>query len=83
MAALGAVYRELGRLDEALHHYEAARQIAVEVGDRWGEGIALTGLGATGCDLGEYTTAAAYLRRSAAISREIGDGWVEGLAKLL
>ena len=63
---------------EALQSLEQALVIYQEIGNRQGEGTALTGIGLMYDNLGEYEQALDYYQQSLAIVQEIGDHSSEG-----
>ena len=68
----------LGRVEEAIGHYEQSLSIAREVGDRHGEGVRLSSLGNAYSTLGKLEEAIEYYEQSLIIAREVGDRRGEG-----
>jgi tetratricopeptide (TPR) repeat protein len=70
------VYQEMGRLDDALRHHEAALRGISRAGDRHVEGFIRISHGETLEKLGSYEAAARSLESSVAICREYANGTV-------
>ena len=75
---LGNTYRDLGKVERAIEHYQQALAIAREIGDRSGEGIWLGNLGNIYSALGQVERALEHYQQALAIAREIGDRSGEG-----
>ncbi len=75
LGSLAFVYRDLGRLDEALDCVTSALEVCRKVGDVWGEGIALIAATMVYRDRGEPDRAIATCRDALAILRQTGDEW--------
>jgi tetratricopeptide (TPR) repeat protein len=75
---LGLAYADLGQVEEAIEHYQAALDIAREIGDRRNEGVHLGNLGIAYADLRQAEKAIEHLQAALVISREIGDRRSEG-----
>ena len=69
----------LGDYRKAIEYEEQFLKIAVEIGDRAGEGIASGRLGNAYQSLGNYRKLIEYRENCLKIAREIGDGAVEGI----
>jgi tetratricopeptide (TPR) repeat protein len=78
MGNLGLAYADLGRMDEAIAHYQQALAIHRESGDRRAEGNALGNLGEAYRNLGRLDEAIAHYQQALAIARQIGDRRGEG-----
>ncbi|MFH7245085.1 MAG: tetratricopeptide repeat protein, partial [Spirulina sp.] len=76
---IGAVYRNLGRYEQALGYYTDALAILQEVGDRAGEGVTLNNIGLVYRNLGQYEQALGYYTDALAIVQEVGDRAGEGV----
>ena len=73
---LGNAYRSLGDYLKAIEYLEKHLKIAIDIGDRGGEGLANGNLGITYCTLSDYRKAIEYLEKHLKIAIEIGDqGW--------
>ena len=70
---------EVRRFEEAITAQQDAIAICREVGDRRGEGVALSGLGAALREVGRFEEAITAQQDAAAISREAGDRHSEGV----
>lgn len=70
---LGNTYRNLGKVKQAIEHFEQALVIAREVGDRSNEGLVLSDLGRVYRHLGEVKRAIEYQEKALVIAREIND----------
>jgi tetratricopeptide (TPR) repeat protein len=70
---LGALYRDRGRLNEAIASYNEALNKFEEAGDTHGKGLALIGLGIIHRNLQDWDTAEDLLRRAALILKAVGD----------
>lgn len=64
---------QMRRFDQAQGYFERSLVIWQELGDPWGEAVALSSLGALHGELGHYETAHAHLRRSLDLRRALGD----------
>ena len=71
--ATGALRQDTSRYGEARTHYDRARALFKEVGDRKGEANAMSGLGDALRWLSRYEEARAQHERALSIRREIGD----------
>ncbi len=71
------LYR-IARYAEAMPLFEQSLRISQEIGDKAGEGEALSNIGAIHHAKGDYTTALKYLKQSVRIMQEIGDKTGEG-----
>jgi tetratricopeptide (TPR) repeat protein len=69
---LGIAYAALGDSRRAIEHYEQARAIAREIGDRRGEAIGSWNLGDEYAKLGELEKAIALMQVTVDFEREIG-----------
>ena len=65
---------------KAVKYCEKHLKIAIEIGDRDGEGAAYGNLGTAYCSLGDYQKAIDYLEKHLKIATEIGDRGGEGAA---
>ena len=63
---------------KAVKYCEKHLKIAIEIGDRYGEGAAYGNLGNAYCSLGDYQKAIEYLEKGLKIAIEIGDRGGEG-----
>ncbi len=77
---LGLAYYSLGEYDKAINYHQQSLQIAIEIGDRYGEGNALGSLGNAYLSLGEYDKAIKYHQQHLQIARQIGNRYGEGNA---
>ncbi|KPQ32735.1 MAG: hypothetical protein HLUCCO16_19630 [Phormidium sp. OSCR] len=75
---MGNVYNSLGQYERAIDFYEQSLAITREIGDRAGEGNALSNLGNVYNSLGQYERAIDFYEQSLTIAREIGDRAGEG-----
>ena len=75
---LGLAHLGMGDAQRAIPVFEEGREIAVEIGDRRGEGNALGNLGIAYVDLGQVEKAIGYYEQGLVIDREIGDRGGEG-----
>ena len=75
---LGTVFFTLGDYVKANEYLEKALAIAIEIGDRKGEGTCYGNLGSVFISLGDYVKAIEYLEKALAIAIEIGDRKGEG-----
>jgi tetratricopeptide (TPR) repeat protein len=82
LGALGFVYFDLRRHEEAFDHYQNALPICQEIGDQWCEAIALLGLSRAYRHLGNYEEALSRSKRALRICEEIDDPWSQTLALL-
>jgi tetratricopeptide (TPR) repeat protein len=82
LGALGFVYFDLRRHEEAFDHYQKALPICQEIDDPWCEAIALLGLSRAYRHLGNYEEAFTCSRRALRICEEIDDPWSQTLALL-
>src|ERR1019366_3879583 len=73
-------YRFLGRHEEAAAALNDALAVQRQVGDRYGEGIALCNLGEAYLEIGRLDDAIIRSREALAIVRDIGSARVEGYA---
>ncbi|MFG6107278.1 tetratricopeptide repeat protein [Leptothoe sp. EHU-05/26/07-4] len=69
---------KISRWQEALEKLKQALIVYQEIGDRQGEGRALTGIGAIANNLGQYPQALDYLEQALVIIRETSDRASEG-----
>ncbi|NEP85330.1 MAG: tetratricopeptide repeat protein [Okeania sp. SIO3B3] len=69
-----------GDYESTQQHCYQAYLISREIGDRNGEGIALSNLGILALHKDDYPTAYQHLEQSLKISRDIGDRFGEGMA---
>lgn len=76
----GNVCLHVGRYDEAQSYFEEFLAIQRVIGNRTGEGAALSNLAQTYQVRGDYETAQRYLKESLVIQRTIGDQAGEGAA---
>ncbi|MCA1702521.1 MAG: tetratricopeptide repeat protein, partial [Actinobacteria bacterium] len=82
MGALGFVYFDLLRHNEALDHYQNALPICQEIDDQWCESIALVGLSRAYFHLGQYEEALNHAQQALHICQEINDPWSQTFALL-
>ena len=68
----GAALEKTGHLREAVTLLRQAESLAVQEGDRWTTGMALSNLGSTLQELGQWREAEEVQRRSLAMAHEIG-----------
>ncbi|MCK2221474.1 tetratricopeptide repeat protein [Actinomadura sp. ATCC 31491] len=66
------VLQALGRIEEALEHFEQGRAEFTEIGERWGLTLVLSGLGALYQEQGDYRRACALAEEALATARELG-----------
>ncbi|MDY6877543.1 MAG: tetratricopeptide repeat protein, partial [Chloroflexota bacterium] len=78
LGKLGILHDSLGEVGRAIEYYEAALEIAREIGDRRGEGNHVGNLGLAYSGLGEVGRAIEYYEAALEIAREIGDRRGEG-----
>ncbi|MGR0481119.1 MAG: tetratricopeptide repeat protein [Candidatus Electronema sp. V4] len=71
------LYR-IARYAEAMPFFKQSLHISQEIGDKAGEGEALSNIGAIHHTKGDYTTALKYLKQSLRIMQEISDKTGEG-----
>ncbi|MFI5781202.1 tetratricopeptide repeat protein [Nocardia sp. NPDC051570] len=76
-AHLGDAYRELGDLDQAWSYGQRGCDLFVTMGDRQGQGYALTRLARTGRRRGDPAAALALCDEAEVAGRETGDRWGE------
>ncbi|AHH96721.1 BTAD domain-containing putative transcriptional regulator [Kutzneria viridogrisea] len=74
-AALGVVYNDLRRYEEAVTHYRLALEVYPDTEDRWMEGIATNALANTYVAMGRFDEAMPCLRRAAELFERIGNHW--------
>ena len=72
------MFHSLGEYQKAKEYFEKALAIAIEIGDRGGEGTTYGNLGSVFHSLGEYQNAKEYYEKALAIAIEIGDRRGEG-----
>ena len=70
---LGTVYRKVGKCDEAIKYHEKGLSIAIEIGDKDGEGTAYANLGTVYSNIGKYDESIKYQEKQLSIAIEIGD----------
>jgi tetratricopeptide (TPR) repeat protein len=70
---LGTAYRETGKLDQALEHYEQSNRFRREAGDKRGLATTYSNMGQVYVNMGKAEEALAAIQKSLALSREIGD----------
>ncbi|MBU0494313.1 MAG: tetratricopeptide repeat protein, partial [Chloroflexi bacterium] len=70
---VGLIHTNLGRDEQAVHHYEQALASAREWGDRASISDMLNILGATARERGDYGMAVEYGQEALAITRELGN----------
>ncbi|RMX48114.1 hypothetical protein pdam_00002607 [Pocillopora damicornis] len=75
---LGDVFHSLGEHQKAKENHEKALAIAIEIGDRKGEGTGYENLGYVFYSLGEHQKAKEYFEKALAIKIEIGNRKGEG-----
>ena len=73
-------FQSLGVYHKPIKYYEKRLKIAIEVGDRGGEGTAYGNLGNAYYSLGDYQKAIEYLEKSLKITMEIGNRDRDGRA---
>ena len=73
-------YASLGDYQKAIEYHEKHLKIAIEIGDRAGEGRAYGNLGNAYHSLGDYRKALEYHEKRLKIAKEIGDRAGEGEA---
>jgi len=78
LGQIGIVYHSLGNFNKAIEFFQKGLAIAVEVGDRAGEGILYSLLGTAYRDLGNFNKALEYHQKDLAIAVEVGDRAGEG-----
>jgi tetratricopeptide (TPR) repeat protein len=69
---LGCRYRDLGQVDRAIEFHQQCLAIMRELGDRYGEAIALGNLGKCFSDLGQVRRAIELCEQALPIDREVG-----------
>jgi tetratricopeptide (TPR) repeat protein len=74
---LGVAYRQLGRRQDALEHYQQALTLWRTICDQWGEAHALTNLGETHQELGQYEQALELFQPALLLWRQLDDKWGE------
>ena len=74
---LGTVLYSLSEFEKSIGYLNKALEIAIEIGDREGEGRCYNNL-ATVSSLGDYVKANEYVEKALAIAIEIGDRYGEG-----
>ena len=79
LAGLGIVYRLLGRVDEAVVHFDQALSIARETNNRQGEGVVLGHLGSIYHELGYVEKCIKFLENALVIAQEFKDRRKEGI----
>ncbi|WP_211173309.1 tetratricopeptide repeat protein, partial [Brasilonema bromeliae] len=67
---LGSAYDSLGQDKIAINYYQQSLAIALEIGDRTGEGGSLCNLGSAYCSLGQYQQAIDYYQQALIVLRE-------------
>ena len=72
------MFDSLGEYQNAKEYHKKALAIAIEIGDRPGEGTTYGNLGSVFDSLGEYQKAKEYHEKALAIAIEIGDRGGEG-----
>ncbi len=75
---VGTSHHRLSEVQKAIEYYEQRLSIAREIGDRYGQGIALGNLGIAYKDLGKIQKAIGYYEQRLAIAHELGDRHGEG-----
>ena len=75
---MGTVYSKVGKYDEAIKYLEKGLSIAIEIGDKSGEGTGLWDLGTVYSKVGKYDEAIEYLEKGLSIAIDIGDKDGEG-----
>jgi tetratricopeptide (TPR) repeat protein len=81
LASLATQLHDIGRLDEALLHYEAALAEQREIGERFAEGVVLGNLATLYNDQGHLARARELYLQTIDICREVGDLEGEGLTQ--
>jgi len=76
---LGVAYKRLGEYKQAIDYYQQSLTIAREIGDRWGESIALCNLGETFIKLERYSEALEKLQLALEICKAISNRSTEAL----
>ena len=78
--SVGHAYSSLGDFQKAIDYNEKLLKIAIEIGDRVGEGGAYGNLGIASNSLGDIRKAIEYIENHLKIAIEIGDKVGEGQA---
>ncbi|MBV9142013.1 MAG: tetratricopeptide repeat protein [Pseudonocardiales bacterium] len=79
---LGMAYLDLRQYDEALDHCQRALHICQDIGDSWGEAVALLGLAKAYVHLGRYNEALDHSQQALRICQDISDPWSHTFALL-
>ncbi|PZG13531.1 BTAD domain-containing putative transcriptional regulator [Nonomuraea aridisoli] len=66
------ILQGLGRVDEAVEHFEVSLAGFREIGERWGAVLALSGLGSLWQEQGDYRGAHALADEALTLARELG-----------
>jgi len=69
----GLIFRDTGRLDQALASFGQAREIDERLGSRWGLAYDLRNLGLTRIRMGQSAEAVPLLEQAIAVTADIGD----------
>jgi tetratricopeptide (TPR) repeat protein len=80
LGTVGPAYADLGEVERAIDYFRQHLDNAREIGDRQGEGAALSNLGLAYTDMGQVKRAIRYCKQALKIAREIGDREGEGAA---
>lgn len=78
LRALGAVCKEIGRVDASREHFDRALTIAREIGDRQLQGVVLSGLCLLDTEQGRFDQARTAYEEAIDIARELGDDDLHG-----